>query len=226
MSNAPAHAAGPGLATVISGPYKSLWDDMDMGTNLDGFTLRQSNSGIDITSDLAGDTILDTIYAGTILTVTVTLQNWNAQAIEPMIWWHGNSNPVSYEWGLSDGVGQRHWDNAKPLILHACHAVGFDSVDTAGDTVITPSTGANPANPNIDPLDIVFPKTLLKKDTDLDIIFSFRPRYITLTFDVYPISTLYEGTAWNPVNVDQVERLTDCSSIRYFSATRGTPPAP
>jgi hypothetical protein len=205
---------------------------LDLGLTLDGFTLRQTNSGIDITADLAGDTILDTIYAGTMLTITVTLENWNAQAIEPMIWWHGNNDRANYEWGLSDGVGQRHWDKAAPLILYACHADGF-SITTPSpadpdqpdqNTIFQRSSGAKAANPHIDPLDIVFPKTLLKKDTDLDIIFSFRPRFITLTLDVFPVANTYDETAFDPTAPDLVERVTDCAAIRYFAATRGTPP--
>ena len=225
------HVADAGKSTVVSGAYRALWDDLDVGLTLDGFTLRQSNSGIDITADITGDTVIDTIYSGTILTVTMTLENWNAQAIEPMIWWHGASTRAAYEWGLSDGVGQRHWDAAAPLILYGCQSVGFSVTPTPGNlavadvpTVITPSTGALASNPTLDPLDIVFPKTLLKKDTDLDIIFSFRPRYLTLTLDVFPVSNKFNGTDWDTDAPDLSERINDCTQIRYFAATRGQGP--
>ena len=225
------HVADPGLSSVVSGAYRALWDDLDIGLTLDGYTLRQSNSGIDITSDITGDTVIDTIYSGTILTITMTLENWNAQAIEPMIWWHGAADRANYEWGLSDGVGQRHWDAAAPLILYACQSTGFAVTPSPGDltvddvaTVITPSSGSTAANPTIDPLDIVFPKTLLKKDTDLDIVFSFRPRYLTLTLDVFPVSNSFDGTAWDPTAPDSTERISDCTKVRYFAATRGQGP--
>jgi hypothetical protein len=166
------------------------------------------------------------------LTITVTLQNWNAQAIEPMIWWHGASDRANYKWGLSDGVGQRHWDAAKPLILRACHSTGFVQTPDPNASTSTPttqtntditswSTAAAAANPTIDPLDIVFPKTLLKKDSQLDILFSFRPRFLTLTLDVFPISNQYNGTDWDPGAPDLVSRISDCTKIRYFAATRG-----
>lgn len=226
-----AHVADPGLSTVVSGAYRALWDDLDIGLTLDGYTLRQTNSGIDITADITGDTILDTIYSGTILTITMTLENWNAQAIEPMIWWHGASTRSAYEWGLSDGVGQRHWDAARPLILYACQSTGFSLTqpanpdpDTPDATVFQHASAAEASNPTIDPLDIVFPKTLLKKDTDLDILFSFRPRYLTLTLDVFPISNMFDGTAFDETAPDSVERVNDCSKIRYFAATRGQGP--
>lgn len=224
------HVADPGLSTVVSGAYRALWDDLDIGLTLDGYTLRQNNSGIPITADITGDTIIDTIYSGTILTLTMTLENWNAQAIEPMIWWHGAADRANYEWGLSDGVGQRYWDAAKPLILYACQSTGFEITPDPADpenpqqTVIQNATGATAANPNIDPLDIVFFKTILKSDIDLDILFSFRPRFLTVTLDVYPVSNSFNGTALDPTAPDQVERINDCTKIRYFAATRGQGP--
>lgn len=224
------HVADAGLSTVVAGAYRALWDDLDIGLTVDGYTLRQTNTGIDITADITGDTVIDTIYSGTILTLTMTLENWNAQAIEPMIWWHGASNRATYEWGLSDGVGQRHWDAARPLILYGCQTTGFSIIPNPGDpeapaaTTITNATAATAANPTLDPLDIVFPKTLLKKDVDLDVLFSFQPRYLTLTLDVFPISNTAGGTAWDPTAPDTAERLNDCTKIRYFAATRGQGP--
>ena len=216
------HQAAAGLSTVIAGSYRSFWDELDMGITLDGFSLSQANSGIDITADITGDTVIDTIYAGTTLSITVTLEHWNAQAIEPMIWWMGNSVPASYDWGLTDGVGQLQWDAARPLILYSCHAVGV-SVD--GGT-FNNATGVNAANPYIDPLDIVFPKTILRKDTNLDMVFSFQPRYLTLTLDVYPISADFGLTDWNPNQPYDANRISDCSRVRYFQATRGLGPQP
>ena len=45
-----AHAAAAGKSTVVAGPYRALWDDFDLGLTLDGYTLRNTNSGIDITA--------------------------------------------------------------------------------------------------------------------------------------------------------------------------------
>lgn len=228
------HAAPAGKSTVIAGSYRALWNDLDIGLTLDGFTLTQVNTGIDITADITGETVIDTIYSGTSLQVSMTLENWNAQAVEPMIWWLGNSDPTAYEWGLTNGVGQRHWDAACPLILYACQSTGgalsapADPDPSVADvaTVWQHPNAANAANPNIDPLDIVFPKTLLQKDNSLDIRFSYEPRFITLTLDVFPISNQFGGTDFDPAAPDSVERVTDCSEIRYFAATRGTPPSP
>lgn len=226
------HTAPAGKSTVIAGSYRALWNDLDIGLTMDGFTLTQVNTGIDITADITGETVIDTIYSGTSLQISMTLENWNAQAMEPMIWWMGANDRNTYEWGVTDGVGQRHWDAAAPLILYACQGYGF-AVDPSPaditvadvDTLITPTVGAKPSNPNIDPLDIVFPKTLLQKDSNLDIKFSFEPRFISLTLDVFPISNNYDGTLWSPDAPDSVDRVSDCSKIRYFTATRGTPPA-
>ena len=154
--------------------------------------------------------------------VSFTLENWNAQAVEPMLWWQGNSSPADYEWGLSDGVGQRHWDQAAPLILYACNSTGFSvtSPTTANPSLPDVTTAFDHATANdqlkapyIDPLDIVFPKTLLQKDSNVDIRFSYEPRFITLTLDVFPIADSYQGTEFDETAPDNVERITDCDKI-------------
>ena len=235
MSMSPGHgfAAPAGKSTVVAGSYRALWNDLDLGLTLDGFTLTSSNSGVDITADVTGETVLDTIYSGTSMQVSMTLEHWNAQAIEPMIWWQGNSNPAVYEWGLTNGVGQRHWDQACPLILYACHNTGFQvtqpsaadpSVADVSTLFTHAETTSNLNNPHLDPLDIVFPKTLLQKDSNVDIRFSYEPRFITLTLDVFPIADTVDNSPFSEVAPDNVERVNSCSNIRYFAANRGTPP--
>ena len=227
------HSAPAGMSQIITGGYRALWDDLDVGLTLDGFRLLNQTTGEDITSDITGDIPVDGIHTGVTVQVVMTLQHWNAKAIEPMIWWHGNSNPASYEWGLTDGVGQRLWDNAKPLILYSCQGTGFSitpnnpNPEAPANTTITPSTGAASLNPNIDPLDIVFFKTLLAPNTNIDLLFSSTaPRYVPITLNVFPVSNTINGLPLDPNSPDSVERITDCDKFRFFSATRGTPPAP
>lgn len=219
-----AHAAGPGLSREVHGAYIALWNDLELGNALDGYTMRYSTFGFDIQSDIAGESLLDSIYTGMQLSVTTTLQHWNAGAIEPMIWWHGDRDPSAYEFGLTDAIGRSMWDAARPLILYSCHATGFDATDVDGNTTITPSTGASAANPYIDPLDIVFMKAILRKDEQVEIALNHRPRYLTLTLDVLPISNSFGGSAFDPTAPDSVERVSGCEKIRYFAATRGTAP--
>ena len=226
------HVADFGYSNVVAGSYQATWNDLDIGLTIDGFTLSQSNSGIDITSDITGETVIDTIYSGTVLTMTMTLQNWNAQAVEPMIWWMGNLAPNQYEWGLTNGVGLSQWDAAKPLILSACASNNFSNPiptnidDDPQSSAFTPSSGPSVRYPYIDPLDIVFPKTILRKDSNIDILFSFRPRFLTLTLDVYPVSNDTTSTDdWVYTTPDVVKRVSGCSNIRYFAATRGQGPA-
>ena len=227
------HVADFGYSNVVAGSYQATWNDLDIGLTIDGFTLSQSNSGIDITSDITGETVIDTIYSGTVLSITMTLQNWNAQAVEPMIWWMGNGAPTQYEWGLTNGVGLSQWDAAKPLLLNACNTVSFnnpppESVNADVDdqsSAFTPSSQASVRNPYIDPLDIVFPKTILRKDSNIDILFSFRPRFLTLTLDVYPVSNdTTSQDDWVYTTPDVVKRVSGCTNIRYFAATRGLGP--
>lgn len=220
--------AAPGEGTIIQGGYKGLWNDLDLGITLDGFKINHSEQAVPIVSDLTGSAMYDDISTGIQMSVSMVLQHWNAQAIEPLMWWHGNSNPANYSWGSTDGPGQSHWLAAKPLILYACNAQGFAWEDTDGNTVVTDPTApaANSANPYIDPLDIIFYKTLLRKDENLEILLSTtQPRFIELTLDVYPVSGQFDGSALNRNQPDRVERPNECGRLNYFSATRGASPS-
>jgi hypothetical protein len=227
MPNAPSHAAAAGNSSVISGAYIGIWNDMDLGNTLDGFQLMQKESGRVITADILGEGMIDQIYAGGNYSIQMTLENWNAQAIEPLIWWHGNSIPGSYDYGLSNGPGQNMWDNAKPLVLYACHSTGFDAQTYDDDNnVITRATGASATNPYIDPLDMVFFKTLCQPNEQIQIDMSHKERFITLTLDIYPVANNYNETDLDPSAPTLVNRVDGCSAVRYWSATRGTAPNP
>lgn len=222
--------ANPGEGTVIMGAYKGLWNDLDIGNTLDGFRFNCSESAIPIVSDITGSIVVDELHTGINLSITMVLQHWNAQAIEPMIWWHGNSVPADYEWGLTDGAGQSKWEAAKPLILYACDATGFALAGTSETpSTITPSTGASASNPYIDPLDITFFKAILQKDQNLEIQLANQPRFLELTLDIFPVAnaTLVgsEVDEFDPALPDAVIRPNGCGKLRFFHATRGASPS-
>lgn len=198
----PILAAASGQSSVIAGTYLATWNGLDMGlVAVGGYTLRHRNSSIPITADIAGETKIDGIYAGTRCSISMVLNNWNAAAIEAMTWWIGTqANGFSgYAWGQTDGVGMKEFDAAKPLVLTACHqSMGV----------------ATPANPTIDPISITFFKTLLSPDTDVDHIFSFQPRLLSLTMDILACSV--SGTAPNLT----VARVNNCGAISFWSALR------
>lgn len=233
MAGPRSQIANHGEGTVVVGAYHALWDDLDVGSTVDGFTVNSATTAIPITSDSTGTTIVDEIHTGLNMTISMVLQHWNAQAIEPMIWWHGNSRPVDYEWGTTDGVGQSRWAAAKPLILYACDAVGFansvgelDAGDIPQDaaTTITRPTGASVRNPFIDPLDMIFYKTILRKDENLEIILANRPRYLPITLEVMPVKRL-TGTDFTPNTPDNELRPNGCGRMAFFNATRGASPS-
>jgi len=194
-------AAANGQSSVVAGSYLATWNGLDLGlVAVGGYTLRYRNSSIPITADISGEAKIDGIYTGTRPSISMVLQNWNAQAIEPLIWWMGTqrSGFAGYEFGKTNGVGLKEFDAAKPLVLTACHQSGGN---------------ATAANPTIDPLSITFFKTLLAPDTDVDIIFSHQPRFLPLTLDIMACSVA--GSS-NPI----ISRVNNCGDISFWSAIR------
>jgi hypothetical protein len=196
----PINAAAAGQSTIVAGSYLATWNGLDLGlVSVGGYTLRYRNTSIPITADISGDTKIDGIYGGTQPSISMVLQNWNAAAIEPMIWWMGTQDGfASYEWGKTNGVGLKEFDAAKPLVLTACHQSNGVPSD---------------ANPTIDPISITFFKTLLAPDTDVDVIFSFQPRFIPLTLNIMGVTAV--GSE-DPV----ISRVNSCGKISFWSAVR------
>lgn len=194
---------GAGLSSVIAGPYIGLWNGLEIGhVTEEGMMLRPRQQALPIVADITGEgTVIDKINVGVSVQISFTLEHWNAQAMESLIWWFGNAVPASYTFGKTDGVGQRHFDHAKPLVLTACHSVG-------GAT-------ASPANPTIDPLDLTAPRTLLSDGQDLQVLLATRPRYIPMVLDVFPVDS-----SWSPASPEVASRPVSCSNFIYFDCTR------
>lgn len=189
-------------SSVVAGAYRATWGGLDIGlVDMNGFDLRYGSSSIDIQSDITGETVTDSIHTGIRPTITMTLQHWNAQAVEAMTWWFGTLRGFDdYQWGETDGVGLNEWEAAQPLILTACHVA--DGV-------------ASQANPTIDPLSIIIYKTILQSDADISIALSHRPRFITVPLKIMPVNV--DGSVWPNVTVS---RVSSCGSITYWNALR------
>lgn len=203
----PLKTAPAGMSSVISGAYRSTWGGWDLGLiSTDGQQLRVRNTSIPITADITGDTVVDMIHTGTLPTITMTLQNWNAQAVEPLTWWMGFGDGIAaYEWGVTDGVGQKMFDYAKPLVLTACH---YQTGEVSGPLA---------SNSTIDPLSVTFYKTILAPDNDIETLFSHRPRFVTVTLQILPV-TLIEGESPNDPPV--VTRASSCDKMRFWTSIR------
>ena len=196
----PILAAAPGLSSVVAGSYRATWAGLDLGTvSNQGINLRYRNSSIPVTADIAGELEVDRINSGTTATITMVLQDWNAQGLEAMIWWMGTLKGFAgYNWGDVQSVGAKEWAVAKPLVLTACHVVG----------------GAPAAsNPTIDPLSITFFKTIIAPDSDIDVLFSFRPRFVTVTLTIFPVQLGSGGT---------INKVTGCGDISLWTAIRSS----
>jgi hypothetical protein len=203
----PLKTAPAGFSSVVAGAYRSAWNGYDMGLITgEGFQLRYRNTAIPITADITGETIVDMIHTGTLPTITMTLMNWNAQAIEPLSWWMGFGDGIAgYEWGVTDGVGQKAFDFAKPLVLTACH---YQEGESAGPLA---------ANPTIDPLSMTIYKTIPAPDQDIEVLLSHKPRFITLTLQILPV-TLISGES--PNDPPTVTRASSCDKLRFWTSIR------
>lgn len=191
-----------GQSSTITGPYNGTWNAMDLGLTETGFRIFHTNSGRDITSDMFGETVIDKIYTGTVVSVAFTLINWNAQAIEPMMWWMGDDAAQGYDWGRVYNIGQKHFDRARPLVLNSCFGISAAAIQGS-------------PNPLADPVDITFPKTLLRPNEQIETLFSgTQPRHLDLVLDVFPYTfDSQEGGG-------AIIRPNACSAFSFFSATR------
>lgn len=189
-------AAPAGESSVVSGSYRVTWAGLDLGTvGNQGINLRYRNTSIPITADITGETVIERINSGTNASITMVLQDWNAQGLEAMIWWMGTLKGLaSYSFGDVQSVGVKQWAVAQPLVLAACNL----------NVTNQPGSGASPVNPTIDPLSITFFKTLLADDQDIDILFSFRPRFVTVTLDIYPVQRASGNTIIQPKGCDDM----------------------
>lgn len=195
-------------SSVVAGPYTGSWKEKDLGhITADGYRLSYNSSSYPITADLTGEnTIIDRIFSGITMQVSFTLEHWNAPALEELIWWFGTGGTPANTWelGKTDGVGLRHFEYAKALVLQSCHFV-------AG---ATPTAAAS--NATIDPLEITFPRTMLADGQNLEILLATRPRYIPIVMDVFPV----DGDASPGETSNDQLRVKTCSKLRYFFATR------
>ncbi len=197
--------APAGRSSVVAGAYRSTWNGLDLGlVSVDGHQLRIRTTAIPITADITGETIVDMIHTGVLPTMTMTLQNWNAQAIESLIWWHGTGRGLgAYKWGSSDGVGLKMFDFAKPLVLTACHS-------SAG--------AATPSNPTIDPISMTFYKTILAPDQDIEVLLSHRPRFLTVTLQILPVTIVTTTVEGSPVTT--YTRASGCDQTDFWTCVR------
>lgn len=221
--------ANSGKSQVVSGAYKSLYEGLDMGLSRDGFTLNTRVMGEDIRADIAGDAIIDSLWQGLEMSVSFTLNNWNAEAVQHLLWWFGDTQDVTDpdipvrvrgRWGSTQRVGLSAWDYAKPLELISCALAGdpdYVNIDD-DDTYNRLAT--------ISPEAIIFPKALLRKDENYSLLFSSKPRYVTLTLDIMPVNFIETPAT---IIAGEYTRLTSCNRMTYFIAqfpVAGQPTAP
>lgn len=189
--------------TIHSGSYRGTWNSLAIGLVLDGFTHSWSNRARQLTTDSLGETPLDFLHAGQSMFVDFVVQEYDAAALQTMIW---HQNAV---FGMADRAGYSLWDRAKTLVLTAC-------------------TGAANPTPAV-PATATFYKTILAPDFDISISLAHRERYIPIRLLVLPVHAI-QSTANDPTTAPSVYTTSgayarpgaisgvadDCNDIGYF----------
>lgn len=196
-------ALAAGASSVVSGPYLATWDALDLGhVTPDGFEIITNTTAYDIAADITGEgTIIDQILSGVSIMVRFTLEHWNAQGVEAMLWWFGEQ-AAGYKWGKINGPGLRFFDAARPLVLTACHS-------SMGALV------ADGPNQTIDPIDITFPKAILKGNEETRLLLASRPRFIPVTLQIFPVDSAQYVLAES-----EAARVDNCQDMLFWDATR------
>jgi hypothetical protein len=190
--------------TIHSGPYRGTWNSLAIGLVLDGFNMSYSNRARKLTTDSLGETGLDYLHAGQDMFVDFVVQEYDAAALQTMMW---HQNAV---FGMADRAGYSLWDRAKTLVLTAC---------TGASSPETPS-----------PATATFFKTILAPDFDISIALANRERYIPIRLLVLPVHA-QQGTANDPTTTPSVYTsggayarpgavsgvADDCNDIGYFA---------
>jgi hypothetical protein len=225
--------ANPNKSQVVSGAYKANYEGLDMGLSQAGFTLSQRTMGQSITSDITGDAEVDHLWQGVQMSVSFVLNNWNAEAVQHLLWWFGDTlsdtdlaagKPGKQirergRYGSVQRVGLSAWEYARPLELVSCQLETPDYInmddDTAYDNLAT-----------ISPEAIIFPKAILRKDDNYDLLFSSKARFVPLTLDILPVNFI-ETPA--DIIASTFTRPVGCSRMTYFVCqfpVNGEPTAP
>lgn len=219
---------------VVSGAYKANYEGLDMGLSQAGFTLSQRTMGQSITADISGDAEVDHLWQGVQLSVSFVLNNWNAEAVQHLLWWFGDTlsetdldaNLVGKQirergrYGSTRRIGLSAWEYARPLELISCELAGSpDYTEMDDDTTYN-------VLETISPEAIIFPKAILRKDENYDLLFSSKARFVPLTLDIMPVNFI-ETPA--DIIASTFLRPTSCARMTYFICqfpVSGEPTAP
>jgi hypothetical protein len=153
--------------SFISGAYSAFWGGSPLGMIDRGFTLTYAKLGTKITSDQAGDTILDTIYTGVDVRIRFTLSEVDLASAQFLLW---NVDQLGTAFGDAGNLGTSEFLNTQPLTLIKC-----------GGVVFPPGQGGFTAA-NL----ITFFHTALAPDHEVNINYSPAHRKANVSLLVYP----------------------------------------
>ena len=96
----------------VAGHYTMTYDGADIGTTEQGIQFSPNIALEEIRTDELGDVVVDGMYSGYNVNLTIELIKWDAAGIDKIGWPMGSGVP-----GLLDGIGKPMSDFAKVLIL-------------------------------------------------------------------------------------------------------------
>jgi len=143
---------------VIQGAYSATWNGLSLGQTVSGYEMGYSNQARPVNFDSVGETPVDMLFSGAIVTVDMLLAEFDAAAVATLSWpW----DPVR---GVIPIAGTSLWQLAKPLVLTGC----IENVNPA--TVTYPKAILAPA----------YNTRVLFSGT--------QPRYLPIQMYIFPIS--------------------------------------
>lgn len=155
------------LATVVAGPYTCTYNSSSVGQQEDGFRLRWQFSQQNITSNTYGDSVIDAVLRGANVFLQFTGIEYASAA--PLMW------PVG-TLGLMGLVGRM-----------------VEGSTLSKATVLTAVSGTTAAS---SPATLTASKTFLSENSQNDIQFASRARYVPIELRLYPYDTASSAFGW------------------------------
>lgn len=141
------------------GAYTSKWNGNELGL-IEGVIRQQLTAHAqDVRASRHGDTVLDGVYRGGNMFVTIQIKEWN-DATKAIMW------PFSDNLGLSGVEGRSMWDLAKPLVL-----------------TVVPLTQAAKKGPKTRTYD----KAIFSPEHNKEVIFGNEERNVPILLRIYPV---------------------------------------
>lgn len=150
--------------TFISGPYKATFDGKNLGKVQDGFRLVFTSSAHPVRGNNLAMTEQDAIYQGGSCFLSFILSEYNAPAVEKLIW------PFDEKLGFLGKLGRRFFKFSKRILLER----------------IDPDKNSQDKKTNASPKQLWANKAVLAPGFPLELLLASRPRVVPIRLQLFP----------------------------------------